>query len=131
MPSTVAFAVFPQATSELSGLPRARRSATLCGVPTKERSRFRVRGVVQGVGFRPFVYGLALRQGLDGFVLNDGDGVVIEAEGGRPALAAFTSALRAEAPPLARVETVTVERLAATGRRGFSIAASTMWPGAR
>ena len=125
MPPTVALAVFPQAASELSGLPRSRRSATLCGVPTKERSRFRVRGVVQGVGFRPFVYGLALRQGLDGFVLNDGDGVVIEAEGGGTALAAFTSALRAEAPPLARVETVTVERMAATGRRGFSIAAST------
>jgi hydrogenase maturation protein HypF len=122
---TVAFAVFPQAASELSGLPRSRHSATLFGVPSKERSRFRVRGVVQGVGFRPFVYGLALRQGLDGFVLNDGDGVVVEAEGGGAALKAFASALRAEAPPLARVETVTVERMAATGRPGFSIAAST------
>ncbi|MDH4178164.1 MAG: acylphosphatase, partial [Thermoleophilia bacterium] len=39
---------------------------------TKERRRFRVRGVVQGVGFRPFVYGLAQRYGLGGFVLNDG-----------------------------------------------------------
>ena len=47
----------------------------------RERRRFRVRGVVQGVGFRPFVHGLAGRHGLAGFVLNDGDGVVIEAEG--------------------------------------------------
>ena len=49
---------------------------------TTERRRFRVRGVVQGVGFRPFVYGLARRHELGGFVLNDGEGVVIEAEGG-------------------------------------------------
>ena len=45
------------------------------------RRRFRVSGVVQGVGFRPFVYGLATRRGLGGFVLNDGNGVVAEVEG--------------------------------------------------
>ena len=48
---------------------------------TVERRRIRVGGVVQGVGFRPFVYGLAQRHALTGFVLNDGTGVVIEAEG--------------------------------------------------
>src|SRR5437868_6532518 len=46
-----------------------------------ERRRIRVAGVVQGVGFRPFVNGLARRRALAGFVHNDGDGVVIEAEG--------------------------------------------------
>ncbi len=50
------------------------------------RRRFRVSGVVQGVGFRPFVYGLATRRGLGGFVLNDGDGVVVEVEGEEGAL---------------------------------------------
>ncbi len=59
-----------------------------------ERRRFRVTGVVQGVGFRPFVYGLARRLGLAGFVLNDGDGVVIEAEGDPDALDALARGLR-------------------------------------
>jgi hydrogenase maturation protein HypF len=43
-----------------------------------ERRRFRLRGVVQGVGFPPFVFGLAPRHGLGGFVLNDGSGVIVE-----------------------------------------------------
>jgi len=89
-----------------------------------ERRRFRVRGVVQGVGFRPFVYGLAVRHGLAGFVLNDGEGVVAEAEGPPAALDAFAAALAAEAPPLARVESVTAEPLPLVGGAGFEIAAS-------
>ena len=48
---------------------------------TIARRRYRARGVVQGVGFRPFVYRLAREHGLGGYVLNDGDGVVIEVEG--------------------------------------------------
>jgi hydrogenase maturation protein HypF len=93
-------------------------------VSTRERSRFRVHGVVQGVGFRPFVYGLARRHGLDGFVLNDGDGVVIEAEGDGGSLAAFAAALRLEAPALARVEEVTTDWIAPAGGSGFTIAPS-------
>jgi hydrogenase maturation protein HypF len=69
-----------------------------------ERRRFRVRGVVQGVGFRPFVYGLARGHALGGFVLNDGEGVVIEAEGPPDSLERFADALVAQAPPLARVD---------------------------
>src|SRR5919197_5884996 len=84
----------------------------------------RIRGVVQGVGFRPFVFGLARRYGLVGFVLNDGDGVVVEAEGEPAALAAFAEALRSEAPPLARVEAVSVERAAVLGDASFEIRAS-------
>jgi len=89
-----------------------------------ERWRLRVRGVVQGVGFRPFVYGLATRTGLAGHVLNDGDGVVVEAEGAPGTLAAFAEALRVEAPPLARVEAISVEPLAPVGESGFQIRAS-------
>ena len=54
-----------------------------------------MRGVVQGVGFRPFVHRLATRHGLGGYVLNDGDGVVIEVEGDPATLDAFASRLDA------------------------------------
>jgi hydrogenase maturation protein HypF len=83
-----------------------------------------MRGVVQGVGFRPFVHSLARRHGLAGFVLNDGEGVIAEAEGPSPALDAFAAALLADAPPLARVESVTSEAVPARHDRSFEIAAS-------
>jgi len=89
-----------------------------------QRSRFRVTGVVQGVGFRPFVYGLAQRHALAGFVLNDGEGVLIEAEGDGAALAAFATALEAEAPPLASVASVAVAPVSPRGDREFAIAES-------
>ena len=90
----------------------------------RERRRLRVRGVVQGVGFRPFVYGLADRHGLAGFVLNDGDGVVIDAEGDAGSLDTFAMRLRDAAPDLARVDSIDVEPLRPTGGAGFAIAAS-------
>ena len=86
-----------------------------------ERRRIRVTGVVQGVGFRPFVYGLALRHALGGYVLNDGGGVVIEAEGELERLDAFAAALRAEAPALARVDTVAAEPLPPLAETEFRI----------
>lgn len=69
--------------------------------------QLRVRGVVQGVGFRPFIYRLAQRHGLAGWVLNDVEGVLIEARGEVAAIAAFTEAIRREAPPASRVEEMT------------------------
>lgn len=63
----------------------------------------RVRGIVQGVGFRPFAYRLARRFGLVGWVLNGDDGVEIHIEGVDDDLAAFERALRDEAPPAARI----------------------------
>ena len=90
----------------------------------RERRRLRVRGVVQGVGFRPFVYGLADRHGLAGFVLNDGDGVVIDAEGDVHSLDTFALRLRDTAPELARVDSIDVEPLRPTGGSGFAIATS-------
>jgi len=89
-----------------------------------ERRRFRVSGIVQGVGFRPFVFGLARQLALGGFVRNDGQGVVIEAEGASESLDVFGAALCTEAPTLARVDAVEVERLPPHGDREFVIAGS-------
>ncbi len=86
--------------------------------------RLRVSGVVQGVGFRPFVHRLALRHGLRGWVCNTAGDVSIEIEGAPEALDGFLDALRAEAPPLARVEAITFEPAPALGRDGFEIRAS-------
>ena len=81
-------------------------------------------GVVQGVGFRPFVYRLALEEGLAGSIGNDTDGVTIEVEGPRGRVDAFLERLRAETPPLARIDSVAVREAAATGAVGFRIVAS-------
>ena len=86
-----------------------------------ERRRIRVTGVVQGVGFRPFVYGLARRNALGGYVLNDGQGVLIEAEGELERLDAFVNALRTEAPALARVDTVAAQPLSPLEETEFRI----------
>ncbi|MEP7200516.1 MAG: carbamoyltransferase HypF, partial [Chloroflexota bacterium] len=89
-----------------------------------ERRRIRVEGIVQGVGFRPFVFNLAQRHALAGWVLNDAHGVVIEAEGHVCALDEFVCALEHDAPPLARITHVTGEWIPAQGERAFSIAHS-------
>ena len=75
----------------------------------RERRTITVQGVVQGVGFRPFVYGLASRLGLAGTVQNNVNGVVIDVEGEPVSLTTFRQALVAEAPPLARIERITAE----------------------
>ena len=87
----------------------------------QERRRFRVDGVVQGVGFRWFVHGLASRLALAGFVLNEGESVVIEAEGTPEALDSLAAALRDDAPALARVDSVVTEPLPTLGDSGFEI----------
>jgi len=88
-----------------------------------------VGGVVQGVGFRPFVYGLAQRYFLSGWVLNNSGGVVIEVEGSQDRLSAFLCALKDEAPPLAHVESVTATPVAPRHEPGFEIRASESIPG--
>jgi hydrogenase maturation protein HypF len=89
-----------------------------------QRVRIRVEGVVQGVGFRPFVHRLATELGLDGFVHNDERGVVIEVEGDGAAVAAALARLPAEAPPLASVERIVTEAVPVGRVPGFAIAAS-------
>jgi hydrogenase maturation protein HypF len=73
--------------------------------------------VVQGVGFRPFVYRLAVEEGLAGLIGNDTDGVTIEIEGPGERVEAFLARLRREAPPLARIDSVAVRELPLTGLR--------------
>ena len=95
----------------------------------RPRQALRVRGRVQGVGFRPFVYRLATDLGLDGWVRNDGEGVLIALAGEAPRLAEFGCRLASEAPVLARidsVETTTAERLSIPS--GFCIEASAGGP---
>jgi hydrogenase maturation protein HypF len=88
------------------------------------RSRARVEGVVQGVGFRPFVHRLAGELALDGFVLNDEHGVLLEVQGAPERVEAFLARLRADAPPLAVVERVLAEPVAPVEARGFEIVES-------
>src|SRR5208337_5036127 len=83
--------------------------------PKHVRREALVRGVVQGVGFRPFVYRLAQEEGLAGFIGNDTDGVKIEVEGTAGGVEVFLTRLRAEAPPLARIDSVVTRDLTATG----------------
>lgn len=88
------------------------------------RRRVHVQGVVQGVGFRPFVYALALRLELGGLVWNDDAGVALEVEGDESRVADFVEALTREAPALARVEGVESRAIATRGERDFRIVAS-------
>ncbi len=88
----------------------------------RQRWRVRIRGQVQGVGFRPFVYRLALEHGLSGFVHNDGDGVEAQAQGERRAFDRFCAQLRQNAPPLARIDGIDITELTIdTSARGFRI----------
>ncbi|TLM68886.1 MAG: carbamoyltransferase HypF [Deltaproteobacteria bacterium] len=85
------------------------------------RQRIHIEGIVQGVGFRPFVFRLAARFGVAGWVRNDSRGVTIEAEAGEAALAAFTAALREEKPPLATITRLECRELPVSGEPGFAI----------
>jgi hydrogenase maturation protein HypF len=92
----------------------------------ERRLRLRVRGAVQGVGFRPFAYGLASRLALSGFVRNDADGVLIEVEGAGPEQ--FLHALRLAPPPLARIDSIDVVEAPLAGGDRFTIEATAGGP---
>ena len=80
-----------------------------------------VRGIVQGVGFRPFVYGLAVKHNLKGWVYNTSEGVRIEVEGAAHAVTQFERELETKAPPLAHIENITVEYHRPVGYENFEI----------
>ena len=88
------------------------------------RLRLALRGAVQGVGFRPFVYRLANELGLTGWVNNSPQGVFIEVEGGRPELGNFRARLAAEKPPRSFIQSCESTWLDAAGYEGFVIRAS-------
>jgi hydrogenase maturation protein HypF len=77
--------------------------------------------VVQGVGFRPWIYNLARRHGLAGYVLNSPRGVFIEVEGLPEAIEGFVAAMHSDAPPLVRIAEIQRTEIPATGESGFAI----------
>ncbi len=89
-----------------------------------ERRRLHVRGVVQGVGFRPFIYRIASALNLAGHVCNTADGAVIEVEGSAKALDEFELLLQTRHPPLASIVHITRELLPPRHEDGFRILTS-------
>src|SRR5215510_10142206 len=89
-----------------------------------ERRRFEIQGAVQGVGFRPFIYRLATQIGIQGWVNNSAQGVVIEAEAPIPQLDAFLARIESEKPPHSLIQRISVETIPATGDSTFTIKSS-------
>jgi hydrogenase maturation protein HypF len=92
--------------------------------------RIHISGIVQGVGFRPFVYGLATRFALNGWVRNTSAGVDIEVDGDKDILDSFINALRDEAPPLSQIDELTASFIPANGFNTFDIIHSEAIPSA-
>ena len=92
----------------------------LCG----ERRRLLVNGIVQGVGFRPFVYRIAVGFGLKGFIRNTSSGVLIEVQGSSMLLDSFCCALKSDRPPLARIEAIEEIAIDCVAEERFVIADS-------
>jgi hydrogenase maturation protein HypF len=90
-------------------------------VAPRRRLRIRVEGIVQGVGFRPYLYRLAHRLGLVGHAQNDTHGVLVEVEGTPAGVAEFLDRLELEAPPLAAIERVAAEEAVPRDEAGFVI----------
>jgi hydrogenase maturation protein HypF len=89
------------------------------------RKSIEITGIVQGIGYRPFVYNLALAHSIRGWVLNNEKGVLIDAEGDDGALERFIEGLTALAPPLARIESLKANSLEPQGFPNFEIRQST------
>src|SRR5271156_4986457 len=89
--------------------------------PLDVRKHIQVRGIVQGVGFRPFVYKLAKSLGLSGYVFNSSAGVTIEIEGSGSQVEDFLKTLKDDPPQLAEVAEIAVSGIAVEGSAGFSI----------
>lgn len=92
--------------------------------PGETRKGFQVNGIVQGVGYRPFVYRAAVSRGLKGFIRNTLSGVMIEVQGTPSAVDDFSRSLKSEGPPLSKIETILETPLPLAAEGGFSIGAS-------
>lgn len=90
----------------------------------KKRVFLKIEGIVQGVGFRPFVYNLAESLSLKGFVNNNSEGVYIDIEGPSSKINFFIKKLKKEAPPLSRIDNIIIEEKEITNYEDFSIRAS-------
>ena len=97
----------------------------------RRRLRVCVHGVVQGVGFRPFVYTTAAALGLSGSVRNDSSGAIIEVEGDAGAIDDFLTRLRDRPPPLAVIESIETQAIPVVGGTGFTIADTSRSDGGR
>jgi hydrogenase maturation protein HypF len=97
-------------------MPMAAKLSTLC-----IRKRIQVSGVVQGVGFRPFVYNLAQELALSGYTLNSSAGVTIELEGDPDRIESFLHTLRQDPPPLAQIAEIAVSEIEPNGDTEFAI----------
>src|ERR1041384_6291077 len=92
--------------------------------PHGPRLRITIRGAVQGVGFRPFVFRLATEMGLQGWVNNSAQGVFIEVEGAQAELERFLLRLETEKPPRSFIQSLEPSWLDGVGYQGFEIRAS-------
>jgi hydrogenase maturation protein HypF len=86
-----------------------------------ERQLITLSGIVQGVGFRVFVHGLATEVGLTGFVRNDGSDVVMEVEGPAEAIEQFRRRVVTEGPRRAKVDKIDAQAIELKGSKGFGI----------
>jgi len=98
------------------------------GEPTVTAAEIRIRGRVQGVGFRPTIWRLASELGLDGEVLNDGDGVLIRLQGSESRVEAMLDRLAREPPPLARIDRMERRPYGGAMTAGFYIVESGSGP---
>jgi len=87
----------------------------------KIRKNIIIKGIVQGVGFRPFIHKLVQNYNLSGWVLNSNQGVEIEVEGKTEEIDSFVSNIKKKLPPLARIEKIEVNQLPLIGYKEFSI----------
>jgi hydrogenase maturation protein HypF len=85
------------------------------------RIKISIKGAVQGVGFRPFIYKLANSLDLKGYVLNTSQGVIIEAEGENNLLTEFTERIKSEKPPISLIQNISIEKLPLNNFKNFEI----------
>ncbi len=116
------------AAKSASGGLNSRDARSDSGAPGRNRVRLYIEGVVQGVGFRPFVYRLATQLGLTGWVRNTSQDVRIEVEGPHQSVQQFIHSLRTAAPSLSRIHHIEAERVGAQGSTRFEILESQFAP---